>query len=165
MPVCRQVCVRACCVNEYRAAEVCTSLLRTLLLPLPTRSPRSLTTPALLTHSRTPALPLARAPTIGSDKRPLPARDRNLDTAQAKGASVNQHDQYDRTPLHFAAFNGHIDAVKWLIEKKADVNVAVSSIRSSVCPLFLVQYVCAGVKAEFYFSVRVIDLMYVYRVW
>ena len=78
---------------------------------------------------------------------------------------MNQHDQYDRTPLHFAAFNGHIDAVKWLIEKKADVNVAVSSIRSSVCPLSLVQYVCAGVKAEFYFSVRVIDLMYVYRVW
>ncbi|EKX43350.1 hypothetical protein GUITHDRAFT_163913 [Guillardia theta CCMP2712] len=26
---------------------------------------------------------------------------------------------YDRTPLHFAAFNGHVDAVKWLINKVA----------------------------------------------
>ena len=163
MPVWRQVCARAWCVNECRAADVCAHHFYThysvRFPPVPhAHSPHR--------HaSITPALSLARARTIGSDKRPLPARDRNLDTTQAKGASVNQHDQYDRTPLHFAAFNGHIDAVKWLIEKKADVNVAVSSIRSSVCPLFLVQYVCAGMKVEVYFSVRVIDLMYVYRVW
>lgn len=52
----------------------------------------------------------------------------------SKGASVNQHDQYDRTPLHFAAFNGHLEAVRWLIDQKADVNV--SGVVNGFTPLF-----------------------------
>ena len=45
--------MRAWCVNECRAADVCASLLHTLLRVLLTRSPRSLTTLACLNHSRT----------------------------------------------------------------------------------------------------------------
>eukprot|EP00291_Cryptomonas_curvata_P025964 CAMPEP_0172165038 /NCGR_PEP_ID=MMETSP1050-20130122/8191_1 /TAXON_ID=233186 /ORGANISM="Cryptomonas curvata, Strain CCAP979/52" /LENGTH=112 /DNA_ID=CAMNT_0012835467 /DNA_START=30 /DNA_END=365 /DNA_ORIENTATION=+ len=58
----------------------------------------------------------------------------NMQKLVAKGASVNQHDQYDRTPLHFAAFNGHTNAVRWLITQKADVNVA--GMVNGFTPLF-----------------------------
>mmetsp|Transcript_33191 Transcript_33191/g.83752 ORF Transcript_33191/g.83752 Transcript_33191/m.83752 type:complete len:182 (+) Transcript_33191:23-568(+) len=57
-----------------------------------------------------------------------------LERLVARGASVNQHDQYDRTPLHFAAFNGHLEAVRWLIDQKADVNV--SGVVNGFTPLF-----------------------------
>ncbi|MGL9779767.1 MAG: ankyrin repeat domain-containing protein, partial [Wolbachia sp.] len=39
-----------------------------------------------------------------------------------KEANVNAKDQIGRTPLHFAAENGHKDVVEFLLSNKADVN-------------------------------------------
>ncbi|KAJ1478771.1 ankyrin repeat-containing domain protein [Baffinella frigidus] len=51
-----------------------------------------------------------------------------------RGALVTQEDRRHRTPLHFAAFNHQVDACRWLIEQRANVNAASNS--NGFSPLF-----------------------------
>jgi ankyrin repeat protein len=55
----------------------------------------------------------------------LAAKENNLPLMKAsleKGANVNTKDDFDRTPLIFAANLGHADCVKILLENGAEVN-------------------------------------------
>ena len=38
------------------------------------------------------------------------------------------HPQYDRTPLHFAAFNGHTNAVRWLISQVCRMSISLAIV-------------------------------------
>jgi len=38
------------------------------------------------------------------------------------GVSLNEKDEYDNTPLHLAAQNGHLSVVEYLYNQKADIN-------------------------------------------
>ena len=46
-----------------------------------------------------------------------------LRTLLLEGEDVNSKDADGRTPLHLAAFNGHLDGLRELITSGADVNV------------------------------------------
>ena len=70
-------------------------------------------------------------PKIERSRTPKTCRRKSLRESECEICAPGQ---YDRTPLHFAAFNGHIDAVKWLIDKDADVNVA--GMVNGFTPLF-----------------------------
>ena len=39
-----------------------------------------------------------------------------------KGADIHSHDNYKRTPAHFAAQNNNVEVLKLLIEKGADIH-------------------------------------------
>jgi ankyrin repeat protein len=41
---------------------------------------------------------------------------------QRDPASVNERDQYDRTPLHYAAIEGHIEIAEFLLSRQAEIN-------------------------------------------
>jgi outer membrane protein assembly factor BamB len=54
-----------------------------------------------------------------------------MEAALAKGAMVNGTARYNVTPLIAAAMNGHVDAVKFLVARGADLNVEDSFYRFS----------------------------------
>ena len=54
------------------------------------------------------------------------ARLYDMEAAFVSGADVNAGDQYGRSPLHWAAWNGHWLAVKWIIDHGADVNIGTN---------------------------------------
>ena len=66
----------------------------------------------------------------------LLAASRKGDLARVKalvegGASIEAKTRYDTTPLFFAARNGHLEVVEYLISKGADVNVTDSFYKMS----------------------------------
>ena len=61
-----------------------------------------------------------------------------ITAALDKGADVNAKARYDVTALIFAATNGHLDAVRLLLSRKADVNVQDSFYRARAIDMALV---------------------------
>ncbi|MBI5252378.1 MAG: ankyrin repeat domain-containing protein [Desulfomonile tiedjei] len=46
----------------------------------------------------------------------------DVNTALDKGADVNARDKFGRTPLHWAAYKGHVEAMKSLLSRGADID-------------------------------------------
>jgi len=46
------------------------------------------------------------------------------------GAGINRKDEYNQTPLHWAARYGHLSVVEYLLNQKADINAQASGNRS-----------------------------------
>jgi len=53
----------------------------------------------------------------------------------SKGAYTNKRDEYDQTPLCFAAKNGHFDIVKLLISEFNNVNAMIYHISPFLSPI------------------------------
>ncbi len=79
-------------------------------------------------------IPLHRAAERGSCSE--------LEKLVARGIDINAVDQYGSTPLQYAVIHKKVDAVRWLVDHGADVNIA-DGVRGCT-PLFGV----AGAKGE-----------------
>ncbi|XP_073508004.1 ankyrin repeat domain-containing protein 26 isoform X8 [Phyllobates terribilis] len=72
---------------------------------------------------------------------------------------VNQVDKENRTPLHLACANGHLDVVKLLVENKAKLNACDNDNRSPVMKAIQCQHeACATVLLEHRADPNVVDI-------
>ncbi|XP_040267455.1 ankyrin repeat domain-containing protein 26 isoform X5 [Bufo bufo] len=72
---------------------------------------------------------------------------------------INQVDKENRTPLHLACANGHLDVVKLLVENKAKLNVCDNDSRSPLMKAIQCQHEpCATILLEHQADPNVVDV-------
>ena len=54
-----------------------------------------------------------------------------------RGATINAYDKKDRRAIHWAAYMGHVEVVRILMDHGAELNCRDKMVRSDLFPLLL----------------------------